>query len=288
MEKLPVPSAVCFLNVGCGRRFSREARWLNVDLAPASPEVTRIDAQHGLPFADASFLAVYHSHVLEHLHREGARGLLRECHRILKPGGILRVVVPNLEEIARCYLARLAEAKADEPGADGRYQWAVAEIFDQMARSVSGGEMTGLLRARDASLREYAIQRCGAEVAGILRDLDAAPAPRAPAGRAPFSLRRLARTLREKARRLVLGREFDMLVRARFRESGEVHQWMYDEYSLRQMLSAAGFAEGRRQEAGMSEITDWASYEIDADATGAPFKPDSFFMEAVKPRAASA
>lgn len=283
MERLPVPAAVCFLNVGCGRRFSRDARWLNVDLAPASPEVTRIDAQDGLPFADATFRAVYHSHVLEHLHPDDARGLLRECHRILKPGGVLRVVVPNLEEIARCYLARLEEARAGAPDADARYQWAVAEICDQMVRRVSGGEMIELLRKGEPALREYATRRCGAEVAGIIRELDAKPATNAPANTQPFSIRKVARALREKARRFVLGRDFDMLGRARFADSGEVHRWMYDGYSLGRILGEAGFEECRRHEAATSGIADWASFGIDADANGAPLKPDSLFMEARKP-----
>ena len=282
MEKLPVPSAVCFLNVGCGRRFSRDVRWLNVDLAPASPEVTRIDAQHGLPFADATFRAVYHSHVLEHLHPDDARGLLRECHRILKPGGVLRVVVPNLEEIARCYLARLEEARADAPGAEARYQWAVAEICDQMVRRVSGGEMIQLLRTGDSALREYATKRCGAEVAGIIRELDAETTTTVPAKSPVFSMRHVARALRERMRRFVLGRDFEMLGRARFAESGEVHRWMYDDFSLGRKLGEAGFVECRRREAATSEIADWASFGIDADATGAPLKPDSLFMEALK------
>jgi predicted SAM-dependent methyltransferase len=272
-----------FLNVGCGRRFSRDPRWLNVDLAPAAPEVVRIDAQAGLPFATASFAAVYHSHVLEHLNQAGGQRLLRECHRVLQPGGILRVVVPDLETIARCYLARLDEVRAETPGAEARYRWAVAEMFDQMVRRAPGGEMLELLRTRDPDLRAYALQRCGAEVGGIVQQLDAAPSPR-PAGRAAWSLRGKARALREWWRRFRLGREHEWMERASFFDSGEVHRWMYDEHSLRRALSEAGFVKASRHTATSSQIAGWAGFEIDAGADGAAFKPDSLYVEALKPR----
>ncbi len=273
-----------FLNVGCGRRFSRDPRWLNVDLVPAAPEVQQIDAQHGLPFPTASFAAVYHSHVLEHLDPAAGLELLRECHRILKPGGILRVVVPDLETIARCYLARLDEARTGTPGASARYryQWAVAELFDQIVRRSSGGAMLELLRTRDPALRAYAIERCGAEVTGIIRDLDTAKSP-APVARRDWSLRSILRALRERWQARVMGRDLEWIRRAKFAESGETHRWMYDEYSLCMALGDAGFLDAKRCTATSSKITDWAGYEIDADAAGQAFKPDSLYVEAVKP-----
>jgi predicted SAM-dependent methyltransferase len=43
--------------------------------------------------------------MLEHLSRDQARFVLRECHRVLRPGGSLRLVVPDLEVLVRAYLA---------------------------------------------------------------------------------------------------------------------------------------------------------------------------------------
>lgn len=49
-----------------------------------------------LPYVTNSVEAVYASHLLEHLYREEANRLLVECFRVLRPGGILRIVVPDL------------------------------------------------------------------------------------------------------------------------------------------------------------------------------------------------
>ncbi len=56
--------------------------------------------RQGIPFPDRSFDVVYHSHVLEHLSKSEASKFLKECSRVLRPQGVLRVVVPDLEEIA--------------------------------------------------------------------------------------------------------------------------------------------------------------------------------------------
>lgn len=54
------------------------------------------DLSHGIPFADGSVDFVYSSHFLEHLYRTDAIRLLKESFRVLKPGGIMRVAVPDL------------------------------------------------------------------------------------------------------------------------------------------------------------------------------------------------
>lgn len=63
--------------------------------------------RHGIPFLNASVDAVYHSHVLEHIDREGAGPFLVECARVLRPGGIIRIVVPNFERYCHDYLEHI-------------------------------------------------------------------------------------------------------------------------------------------------------------------------------------
>lgn len=53
---------------------------------------------------DHSARAIYSSHMLEHLSRGEARHVLAECRRVLAPGGVLRLVLPNLNAAVKRYL----------------------------------------------------------------------------------------------------------------------------------------------------------------------------------------
>jgi SAM-dependent methyltransferase len=63
------------------------------------------DVRKPLPFPDNSLSVVYASHLLEHLHFEEGQRLLKECYRVLLPGGVVRMVVPDLRVIMEDYLA---------------------------------------------------------------------------------------------------------------------------------------------------------------------------------------
>src|ERR1017187_8522768 len=93
------------LNLGCGDRLHPD--WTNVDIVASGPGVRRCDLVAGIPFAAETFDVVYHSHLLEHLPKQIAPPFLRDCCRVLKRGGVVRVVVPDFEQIARTYLDAL-------------------------------------------------------------------------------------------------------------------------------------------------------------------------------------
>ncbi len=63
------------------------------------------DAAHHIPYADGTVDVIYSSHMIEHLDRLDARSFLAECRRVLKPGGILRVAVPDVSLTVRDYVA---------------------------------------------------------------------------------------------------------------------------------------------------------------------------------------
>jgi SAM-dependent methyltransferase len=95
----------------------------------------------GIPFPSDSLDAVYHSHMLEHLDRDVARAFMLEIKRVLKPGGLQRVVVPDLEKACKAYLSHISdcEANADEANEHDRY---VAAILEQCVRREASGTST--------------------------------------------------------------------------------------------------------------------------------------------------
>ncbi len=82
------------LHLGCGHCVLDG--WLNADIYPAHADVLYLDATAPFPIADASFDYIYSEHVIQHFPFRSALVMLRECHRILKPGGVLRLSTPNL------------------------------------------------------------------------------------------------------------------------------------------------------------------------------------------------
>jgi len=69
------------------------------------------DVRKGLPFDNNSVDFVYSSHLIEHLRKDEAEKLLRDCLRILKSGGVIRLSVPDLESLARNYLKEIQDAR---------------------------------------------------------------------------------------------------------------------------------------------------------------------------------
>ena len=76
------------------------------------PEIQRHDIRK-LPYSDGSVDAVYSSHTLEHVYIDEARQVLREVSRVLKPGGLVRLALPDAEQLARAFIARVDDLDAD-------------------------------------------------------------------------------------------------------------------------------------------------------------------------------
>ncbi len=79
------------------------APWLNVGLPPAD---LAINLAWGIPLPEASARYVYFALALEHFfYRADAQAILAEVRRVLRAGGVLRVVVPDIEKYVRAYVA---------------------------------------------------------------------------------------------------------------------------------------------------------------------------------------
>jgi SAM-dependent methyltransferase len=150
------------LNLGCGTKTSEFPAVINIDwsiylrlkksyladlLVPLLLSGERLqryrelprnilvcDISKGLPFADNSVDAVYHSHMLEHLDRSVVDKFLFEVNRVLRPGGIHRIVVPDLELLCKNYFKSLANTKNE-----AEHDASVAEMFEQCVRRESYG-----------------------------------------------------------------------------------------------------------------------------------------------------
>ena len=83
-----------------GRSYTKNARRFPANVKPGS-------IVKGLPVPDESWVGVYASHVREHLTLEDFHFALKNTWRILRKGGVFRLVVPDLEWSAREYIARL-------------------------------------------------------------------------------------------------------------------------------------------------------------------------------------
>ena len=79
--------------------------WLSLDIEPDEHGI-RMDATKPWPFGDGSARAIRSEHMIEHLGYEEGLAFLREAHRVLEPGGVIRVCTPDLEGISRAYLER--------------------------------------------------------------------------------------------------------------------------------------------------------------------------------------
>jgi SAM-dependent methyltransferase len=269
-----------YINIGCGNRFHVD--WVNVDLAPACPHIIKCDIRGGLPFSSSEFDAIYHSHLLEHLEKHRAIFFLRECFRVLKSKGLIRVVVPDLERIARGYLHWLEAAVNGVAQAEANYDWVVLELLDQMVRTRSGGDMAAYLQTGKPKNLEFVKERCGKEIADIASE-NRSQAQKRRSWLEYVRIPRLRR-LREFGSLMVLGQQrYELLAEAKFGASGELHRWMYDKFSLSRMLKGAGFEDIQVVTATLSRIPRWTSYELDTGTDGQPFKPDSLYIEAMKP-----
>lgn len=271
------------LNIGCGQNFHHN--WTNVDLVPVSAEVEAVDIRKGLPFDAESFDAVYHSHVLEHLAPQSGIELIRDCRRVLRLGGILRVAVPDLEQVARLYLQSLELAAGGDETGINQHQWMTLEFLDQLTRTQSGGKMGPYMQQTPASIRDFVRGRMGDEFDKLDPEnqrpdpvVAQVPKPETLPVDLPHSK---PFKWAEKAVRTLLGKHAVAGLREGcFRQSGEVHRWMYDRISLRQLLLENGFADVRKCRADESRIDQFAMYELDT-VDGRARKPDSLFMEGV-------
>lgn len=268
-----------YLNVGCGNKFHK--KWINVDVVSNSPHVKSYNLLKGIPFSENQFEVVYHSQVLEHFPKEKAHDFIKECLRVLKPGGILRVVVPDLENIINEYRKYLHEnIENSNRHAELNYDWILLEMFDQTVRNHSGGQMAEFLRQPKLINERYIIDRIG-YVGKSIRDDYLSNGKKFQKDLKMIDFLKKAPRYILKQIKHIFSSESSRI--GAFRLGGEIHMWMYDRYSLSRLLKEAGFEDIEIKSPFESNIPQWDKYELDVK-DGAVFDPTSLFMEAKKPK----
>lgn len=89
------------LHIGCGTRHI--PGFTHVDIADAPHIDYRCLADDLAPFEDNSVSLIYASHILEHFCRNEVAVVLKEWHRVLMPGGTLRIAVPDFAAVVEMY-----------------------------------------------------------------------------------------------------------------------------------------------------------------------------------------
>ncbi|MFN9668515.1 MAG: class I SAM-dependent methyltransferase, partial [Pseudanabaena sp.] len=263
----------------------------NIDFRSNNENVIAHNLLKGIPFPDQSFDVIYHSHVLEHFSRSQANFFLRECHRVLRHKGILRIAIPDLEQIVKTYLIALEQASLGSNEWIENYEWMLLEMYDQVVRNISGGSMAEYFIREKLDNQEFVLERCGVEAEQLLesgRKTWESRQTNTKENKFKALLKQVYKTIHHPERirdlflKVLLGKEFESLQIGRFRQSGEIHQWMYDRYSLSKLLKEFGFEKITQRSASDSFIPNWNIYNLDTEADGSIYKPDSLYMEAIK------
>ena len=144
------------MQYGCG--FNAPSGWKNFDVSPTLrfervPVIGRLysknerrfpnnveygDIVKGIPLPSESCEAIYASHVLEHLSLRDFRAALVNTYRLLIKGGLFRLVVPDLEILARRYV------ESDDPAAANSFMEATSLGVSERQRGLRGLATTWL------------------------------------------------------------------------------------------------------------------------------------------------
>ncbi|MGA8755868.1 MAG: methyltransferase domain-containing protein [Stellaceae bacterium] len=90
------------LNIGCGPNTKSD--WINIDLISPRADLA-LDMREAIPFHENSAIIIYSEHFFEHLdYPDPAKRFLKECLRILQPGGTFSVGVPDTQWPLEAYV----------------------------------------------------------------------------------------------------------------------------------------------------------------------------------------
>ena len=144
-----------------GARVASLDGWLSTDLDPVSEGTVFLDATKPFPFDCATFDYIYCEHMIEHISWKQAQSMLRECYRVLKPRGIMRVATPDLQVILGLYSPVLS------PEQQNYVEWMVRKELPEISTHQAAFVINNAFRnwghkfIYDGNLMTLALERCG-------------------------------------------------------------------------------------------------------------------------------
>lgn len=271
-----------YLNIGCGYHYINSEEWVNLDFSKTGEVVIASNLLSGIPFGDNYFDLVYHSHVLEHFSKDDGIKLIQECYRVLKPGGIIRIAIPNVESIVREYISIIDKLSKDIDNQilQENYEWIMLEMYDQTVRNKVGGKMAEFLNRPILKDENFIYKRIGSPA--VKARIDIKQKEEFPRVKGRWTLKKIIFRIKNKIKLMILGLDnMKYVTIGKFRLGGEIHQWMYDRISLTILLKNTNFTSIEEKDGFNSYIKNWADYELDGK-DGKLRKADSFFIEGIK------
>ena len=270
------------INLACGSTFVTGDGWINLDYTPSGRAIRRADLLGCLPLQDGCAELVYSSHFVEHIPYSLVPRFFSECRRILAPGGLLRLVLPDLENICRTYL------ECRQRGEHEKADFVVLELLDQCVRSTPGGQLLEKYQTlkcapyEHSELIDFVRERTGGDLLLVNEVHNSNSSSQRFSGLCNKIKSRIERTWVEAVLNL-LPSTF-RIQNTSVACVGERHHWIWDYEQLYIALEQAGFESISRCDASVSRYEGFPFEPLDLNSNGQPRKgAESMYIEAINP-----
>lgn len=258
------------LNIACGVNYINDESWINIDFNTYGPNVKKYNILNKLPFKDQEFDLIYSSHFIEHIPLNKLENFFKECLRVLKMNGYIRIVTPDFEEMCKSYLFFLEKKETKKKN------FLMIEIMDQLVRKKKGGVLRDSInyafKNNDKEMKKFIELRTGYNF-----KIDT----------------RYKKNFLEKIKKKIVDIYIDFLVKLFPRsfaeqnisltEIGENHTWLWDYDSLREILIKYGFSNINKKNFNETDISFLNLNYLDVRKNNLPRKgKESMYIEAKK------
>lgn len=136
------------LNIGSGqRRFDNDYGWVNIDCVSRPGQIPDLICDVGrdvMPYGDGTMKITVLHHVLEHFRCGEADKVLKECYRVLEPGGSLIITIPDILALAQrwishqiddyIYIVNMMGAYAGEEGDSHKWHYTRTSLKETLMK----------------------------------------------------------------------------------------------------------------------------------------------------------